>query len=194
MAGLKRHSNPGAKAGATPDYASEVERAPSKELEGSLPKELKPTPLQGVLKGKVDQVANEIGKQLLAEKTRQVEKQLDLVIDAKFPEGTTLEQFLKHIKQQTTEAIPPGIPIYVSPLGLQEANKSMESATADFNKKAPVRVILERTLQGTGLSFAVGDGFLMIDSRTGILERRVEQIDRKLNRVLEALDRLEKAK
>ena len=142
----------------------------------------------------VDQLANQIGGQLLAEKTSQVEKQLDLVIDAKLPAGTTLEQFLKHIKQQTTEAIPPGIPIYVSPLGLQEANKSMESATEDFAKNGPVRAILEQTLLGTGLSFAVDDGFLMIDSRTRILERRVGQIDHKLNRVLEALDRLEKAK
>ena len=38
------------------------------------------------------------------------------------------------------------------------------------------------------------DGFLMVDSRTGILEKRVEEIDQKLNRVLEALYRLEKAK
>ncbi len=146
------------------------------------------------MKGEVEQVAKEIGKQMLAEKTKRVEKQLDLVIEAEFPEGTTLEQFLKHIKQQTTKARPPGIPIYVNPIGLQEAKKGMEFVIPGFNEKAPVRVILERTLQGTGLSFTVGDGFLMIDSRTGILERRVEQIDRKLNRVLEALDRLEKAK
>jgi RNA polymerase sigma factor (sigma-70 family) len=142
----------------------------------------------------VDQLAHQIGGQLLAEKTSQVEKQLDLVIDAKLPAGTTLEHFLKHIKQKTSEALPPGIPIYVSPLGLQEANKSMTSATEDFARNGPVRVILEQALLGTGLSFAVDDGFLMIDSRTRILERRVGAIDRKLNRVLEALDRLEKAK
>jgi hypothetical protein len=133
--------------------------------------------------------------EVLAQKTKQVEKLLDLVIDANLPEGTTLEFLLKFIKQHTSEAIPPGIPIYVSPLGLQEAKLAMGSATSGCpQNKAPVRVILERALLGTGLSFTVSDGFLMIDSRTGILERRVRDIDRKLDRVLEALDRLEKAK
>ena len=140
----------------------------------------------------VEQVEKEQRKVSLAEKTRQVEKQLELVIDGS--KGTSLEQLLKHIKQQTSEADPPGIPIYVSPLGLQEAKKSMSSPVDPIPNKAAVRVILEQALFGTGLSFAVRDGLLTIDSRTGILEKRVEEIDRKLDRVLEALDRLEKVK
>jgi RNA polymerase sigma factor (sigma-70 family) len=171
--GAQTAPTPAAKAQSAPNNRSERDAAERKAL---------------------NQRQMEIHQQRAAEKTRQVEKQLDLVIDANLPEGTTLEQLLKYIKQKTTEAIPPGIPIYVNPIGVEEANKNMQSAVAGFSKKAPVRVILEHALLGTGLSFTVGDGFLMIDSRTGILERRVADIDHKLNRVLEALDRLEKAK
>ena len=44
-----------------------------------------------------------------------------------FGTETPLEDFLKYIKQATTEPNYPGIPIYVDPLGLQEADKTMTS-------------------------------------------------------------------
>jgi hypothetical protein len=130
----------------------------------------------------------------LLKKTEAVERQLDLLIDVEFPKGIRLDDLLKYIKQQTTRAKPPGIPIYVSPLGLQEAQQKLEFIVTVNTKQTPVRAILEQALSCAGLSFEARDGFLKIDSRTGILESRVEDIDRKLNRVLEALDRLQKAK
>jgi hypothetical protein len=44
-------------------------------------------------------------------------------------------------------------------------------------------------LNSTGLPYVVKDGFLMIDSRTGILENRLDEVDRKLDRIISALDR-----
>ena len=136
----------------------------------------------------------EASEQNLKEKTRQVEKQLDLRIDAEFPKGIALEDLLKYIRRETTKAQPPGIPIYVSRLGLEEAHGEMKFIVKINLKQEPVRTILEQALGDTGLKFVVSDGFLMIDSRTGILELRVREIDRKLDQVLEALARLEKAK
>ena len=49
-------------------------------------------------------------------------------------------------------------------------------------------------LKPLGLSYIVKDGFLMIDSRSAITETRVEEVERKLDRVLEALERLERAR
>jgi hypothetical protein len=43
-------------------------------------------------------------------------------------------------------------------------------------------------------SHIVKDGLLTIDSRSAINETRVEEVERKLDRVLEALERLERAK
>jgi Sigma-70, region 4 len=130
----------------------------------------------------------------LKERTKQVEKQLDLLIDAEFPKGITLVELLKYIKQETTKTQPPGIPIYVSPTGLEEAKQAMEFIVTVNVKQESVRRILEQALRETGLNFAATDGFLKIDSRTGILELRVQEIDRKLDHVLEALARLEKAR
>ena len=58
----------------------------------------------------------------------------------------------------------------------------------------PISVVLDVALDGTGLSYVARDGFLSIDSQTSILEARVKELDRKLDRVLEALARLEQAK
>jgi RNA polymerase sigma factor (sigma-70 family) len=169
-----------AKAQAKPEVDSDRERARLKELEGANKK------LEGANK--------ELHDQFLALKNMQVEKQLDLLVDVTFPDGISLVQLLKYVKQETTKAMPPGIPIYVNPLGLGEVQKNMEFMVKVDTKRTPVRVILKEGLSAAGLAFEVRDGFLMIDSRTGILERRVEEIDRKLDRVLQALDRLEKAK
>jgi RNA polymerase sigma factor (sigma-70 family) len=130
----------------------------------------------------------------LKEKTKQVEKQLDLRIDAEFPKGIALVDLLKHIKQETTKAQPPGLPIYVNPIGLEELKRVIGFIVTVNHKQQPVRNILQQALGDAGLKFAATDGFLMIDSRTGILEIHVKEIERKLDQVLEALDRLEKAK
>ena len=92
----------------------------------------------------VDRLAQEVGEQLLAEKTRRVEKLLDLVIDAQFPDGTTLEQLLKHIKQETSDANPPGIPIYVNPAGLREIPVGVNLQIVGFRTKGSVRDILQQ--------------------------------------------------
>jgi hypothetical protein len=101
---------------------------------------------------------------------------------------------LKYIKQETTKARPPGLPMYVNPAGLEDAKKEMEFIVTVNLKQETVREILERALGDTGLRFAATEGFLKIDSRTGILELRVREIDRKLDQVLEALERLQKTK
>ena len=49
-------------------------------------------------------------------------------------------------------------------------------------------------LKPLGLSYVVKDGFLMIDSRANVTEMRLEEVERKLDRVLDALERLEHAR
>jgi RNA polymerase sigma factor (sigma-70 family) len=130
----------------------------------------------------------------LAQRTQMILLKLNQVIDAEFPNGTTIEGILKHIKQKTTDGHFPGIPIYVAPGALVETRQDLTAQISMNFKEQPVRVILDQALLKSGLSYFVKDGFLQIDSRTGILEMRVEEIDRKLDRVLEALARLERAK
>ena len=131
---------------------------------------------------------------LLEEKTARIRQKLDMVINFDAADGATLETLLKGIKKLTTDATFPGIPIYVDPFGLSEANKTMSTKVGQDFKQQTIRSVLYFALRPLGLSYDVRDGFLMISSRTTILENRVEDIDRKLDRVLEMLGRLEPAK
>jgi RNA polymerase sigma factor (sigma-70 family) len=127
-------------------------------------------------------------------KNAQIRRKLDMRIDAEFPKGANLEILLKHIKQVTTDATYPGIPIYVDPIGLAEANKTMGTAVELNYKQQPIGSVLYYSLRPLGLSFCIRDGFVRITSRTGVLENRVEEIDRKLDNMLELLGRLPPAK
>jgi RNA polymerase sigma factor (sigma-70 family) len=130
----------------------------------------------------------------VAVKNAQIRQKLDSVIDVVYPEGGTLEVLLKHIKKVTTDQNYPGIPIYVDPKGLGEVNKTMsDEIKLDFKQKS-IRTILYTALRKMGLSYCVHDGFLMVSSRDEILDTRIEEIESKLDQVLDALRRLEPAK
>ncbi len=65
-----------------------------------------------------------------------------------FKEDTPLEEVLKYVKQATTTAAYPGIPIYVDPIGLQEAEKSMTSTVRDIDlDRCPAQGQPEATAQ-----------------------------------------------
>jgi hypothetical protein len=105
--------------------------------------------------------------------------------------NASLEVLLKHIKQVTTDASFPGIPIYVDPMGLSEVDKTMSTeVNIEMVKAQTIRQVLDFALRPLRLAYEVRDGFLMVSSRTIILENRVEEIDRKLDRVLDLLNRL----
>jgi hypothetical protein len=61
-------------------------------------------------------------------------------------------------------------------------------------KQRPVSVVLRSELKSVGLACRVKDGFVIVDSESESLEELIDEIDRKLNRILGALDRLEQAK
>ena len=69
-------------------------------------------------------------------KTRMILEKLEEPISMSFAEDTPLEDVLKYIKQATTTANYQGIPIYVDPIGLQEAEKSMTSTVRTWTSKA----------------------------------------------------------
>jgi len=97
---------------------------------------------------------------------------LDEPIALTYPDGASLDVVLKEIKQKTTKLpklpkLPTGIPIYVDPIGLQEAEKSLNSTvkrppSAD---KLTLGEHLRRILDPLGLAYTTKDGFLMITSK-----------------------------
>jgi len=128
----------------------------------------------------------------LEAKTRRIRERLKQVIELN-RDDLPLTDLLKHIKQATTDATFPGIPIYVDPVGLQNAQVGIASRV-QIPKKGSVDFILSFALRELRLSYMVNDGFLMISSRDDITDRKLNDLDDKVERILRAMERLEKTK
>jgi hypothetical protein len=130
----------------------------------------------------------------LDRRTQQILQKLDEDIDLKLPNPEKLVQldtFLKAVKQATTDEKYTGIPIYVDPVGLQDAGVSMDSNLSVF-QSGHLGFILRESLRPLRLSFLVKDGFLMICSREDANQRRLEDLDRKVDRLMKAMEQMER--
>ena len=108
--------------------------------------------------------------------SQQILAKLDEPISMSFTEETPLEDVLKYIKQATTTKTYAGIPIYVDPVGLQEAEKSMTSTVRNMDLEGvPLRRTLQLLLKQLDLIYFVEDGILYITSA----EIRGHDLDRR---------------
>jgi RNA polymerase sigma factor (sigma-70 family) len=99
-------------------------------------------------------------------KSQFVLAKLDEPIPMPFTEDTPLEDVLKYIKQATTTETYQGIQIYVDPVGLQEAEKSMTSTVRNMDVQGiPLRRTLQLLLKQIDLVYFVEDGVLCITSK-----------------------------
>jgi hypothetical protein len=98
-------------------------------------------------------------------KSRLVLAKLDEPVSMSFAADTPLEDVLKYIKQATTSMTYAGIPIYVDPIGLHEAEKSMTSTVGNMDLEGiPLRRTLHLLLKQLDLVYFVDDGILYITS------------------------------
>jgi hypothetical protein len=83
-----------------------------------------------------------------------------------FLEATPLADVLKYIKMATTGADGKDIPIYVNPIGLMEAEKTMTSTVINMDLDGvPLQTSLRLCLAQLDLAYNVKDGLLLITSR-----------------------------
>ncbi len=98
-------------------------------------------------------------------KSQQILAKLDEPISMSFNAETPLEDVLKYVKQATITKTYSGIPIYVDPFGLQEAEKSMTSTVRNIDLEGvPLRRTLQLVLKQLDLVYFVEDGILCITS------------------------------
>ncbi len=99
--------------------------------------------------------------------SRRILAALDKRISMPFDNETPLEDVIKYVKQVTgSPDLPGGIPIYVDPVGLQEAEKSMTSTMRGMNLDGiPLRRTLQLLLKQLDLVYFVDDGILCITSQ-----------------------------
>ncbi len=114
-------------------------------------------------------------------KTKAILNKLDEPIAMLFDEATPLEDVLKYIKAATTTTTYAGMPIYVDPKGLKEAEATMMSTIQMDLQWVALKTSLRLLLKQLGLAYCVRDGVLIISSEQGIAEelrKRSEAGDR----------------
>ena len=80
--------------------------------------------------------------------------------------SATLEQLLTEIKHGTRNGVLwNGIPVYVDPVGLQEAGRTMTSWVTLSSKTMLIKEALEESLGQLKLDYVVRDGFICISSK-----------------------------
>ena len=97
-------------------------------------------------------------------RSRQIIAKLEEPISMSFAAETPLDDVLKYIKQATTTPTFAGIPIYVDPVGLQEAERSLNSTVQIDLEGIPLRRTLQLVLSQLGLAYFVEDGMVVITS------------------------------
>ncbi len=104
-------------------------------------------------------------------KTRKVLDELEKPISMSFRNETPLADILKYIKGTTRSKTDSGIPIYIIPEGLAEAQKTMKSTsslvTIDL-EGVPLRTTLRLLLKQLDLGYVVNEGNLKIDSSLSV--------------------------
>jgi hypothetical protein len=113
-------------------------------------------------------------------KNQAIRKKLDEPVSLRFPTESPLEVVLKRIKESTKGADGRPIPIYVDPIGLQEAEKTLNSTVIIDLEDVPLRFSLRLVLKQLGMAYCIHDGVLIISSVEGIqqelMEARAEQM------------------
>ncbi len=100
-------------------------------------------------------------------RSRAIQEALNEPVSMSFANETPLEDVLEYIKSATAGPNgKPRIPIYVDPVGLQQAEKTMTSPVTIDLEGVPLKTTLTLLLQQLGLMFNVKEGLLIITSES----------------------------
>ncbi len=105
------------------------------------------------------------------DQSQRIVAELGKSVNMSFPTDTPLDDVLKYIRATTKgPAFPDGLPIYVDPIGLQEAERSLNSTVVMDVGQVPLRTSLKLILKQIGLTYRVKDGLLTITSDDSVNE------------------------
>ncbi len=106
-------------------------------------------------------------------RTKAIIDALEKPVAMRFRDDTPLGDVLNYIKQATKNGErDPGVPIYVDPVGLQEAEKSMTSTVKIDLEGTPLSATLPLVLDQLGLAYIPKDDLLFISSPEGVANER----------------------
>jgi RNA polymerase sigma factor (sigma-70 family) len=99
---------------------------------------------------------------------------LDQKITLAYPQNTPLEEVLKQIRAEVKTPSGKAIPLYVDPIGLMEADKTLTSPVVINLTEIPLRTSLRLILKQLGLAYCMRDGVLIISSVEGVYQELME--------------------
>ncbi|QEH38824.1 hypothetical protein OJF2_74340 [Aquisphaera giovannonii] len=103
------------------------------------------------------------------DRSRLIAAELAKLGDFPFAKETPLEDVIKYVRGMTASpTFPQGIPIYVDPLGLREADRTSTSPVTIDVTGIPIRTALTAMLRQLGLDYRVKDGLLTVTSSSSI--------------------------
>ena len=83
---------------------------------------------------------------------------------------------MKSIKQLTKGPNDTGIPIYVEPNGLQEAEKSLSSLVTIDLENIPLKDSMELILEQLGLDYCIRDGLMFISTSSSVANEKSQPL------------------
>ncbi len=102
------------------------------------------------------------------QKNRRILAKLDEPVSMSFADATPFEDVLKYIKAATSDPHYAGIQIYVDPVALNAAGKTMKSPVTLDVEGVPLSVTLGLLLKQLDLGYVVRDGMLKIGNATTV--------------------------
>lgn len=105
-------------------------------------------------------------EQRISTRAAKVWETLEKPISIPFEHETTLSDAIRYVKQATASPDDTGLPIYVDPIGLLDAEKTLESPVTINLEGMPIGTSLELMLDQLGLAFYVRpEGLLVITNK-----------------------------
>ena len=126
------------------------------------------------LRVRIAQLAAQIVTADKSPKTKELLTKLEEPVTMAFVQETPLEDVLKYIKKATQGSSPNGIPIYIDPRGLQEAEKTLASPVTIDLEGVPLNTSLRLLLKQVDLAYCVRNGVLIISSVSGVYQELME--------------------
>lgn len=100
-------------------------------------------------------------------RSQRVVAELGKLMDFQLANPTPLEDVISYVRKATSgRTFPDGLPIYVDPVGLQEAERTLTSPVTLDLTQIPIRTGLRLMLKQLGMTYIVKDGLVTITSET----------------------------
>jgi len=109
-----------------------------------------------------------VSSESVAAANERILQALDQPVPMHFRDESTLEDVLKHAQAAFTSPDGKVIPIYLDPIGLQEAERTPQSVVTIDVDGVPLKTTLYLCLKQLGLVYGIRDGILVISSEESL--------------------------